>query len=164
MRVLDELCTESKLAKAEKGYCVPNFVVKLPSHREKLMQRVAEYARKQGYGTFSPGTFWKRHAEGVSYRDVEKVLDHLHEHKKVVRLNDGRFLTVEALDEIMEKVRALIVRKGHMTIEDGKHVLGYGRNRAVPVLDYLDSIGFTRRIGDERVLTSPDAHVGSLRR
>lgn len=155
-RLLNELCTEGKLTKSEKGYRVANFVAKFPSFREKLITRIVEYAKKQGFGTFSPGTFWKKYGQGVAYRDVEKVLDHLHAHKKLVRLNDGRFLTAEALEEIKERVRALIVRKGHLTIEDGKLVLGYGRNRAVPVLDYLDSIGFTLRVGDGRVLASAD--------
>jgi selenocysteine-specific elongation factor len=162
-RMLGELCDEGNLTKTKAGYRVPNFVVRLPLRREKLIERLVEYAKKQGYATFSAGTFWKRHGEGFSHRDVEKALDHLYVQKKLVRLNDGRFLTVEALKEIKEKVRALILRKGPLTIEGSKEVLGYGRNRAVPVLDYLDSIGFTHRIGDERVLSTEDRLIRNLR-
>jgi selenocysteine-specific elongation factor len=161
-RVLDELCAERKLERTEKGYSVTNFVVRFPSHREKLIARVIEFAEKQGYGTFSPGTFWKKYGEGLPYREVEKVFDHLHARRKLVRLNDGRFLTVDALSEIKERIRAVILRKGHLTIEDGKQVLGYGRNRAVPVLDFLDSIGFTQRIGEERVLVQADLQASGI--
>jgi selenocysteine-specific elongation factor len=153
-RMLGELCKEGKLTWTPKGYRVPNFVVKHPSFRERLIEHLVDFAKKQGYGTFSAGTFWKLHGEGIAHRDVEKVLDHLLAQKKLVQLNDGRFLTVEALKEIKEKVTALILRKGSLTIEDGKKLLGYGRNRAVPVLDYLDGIGLTCRMGDERVLMS----------
>ena len=58
----------------------------------------------------------------------------------------------QAFTEIKEKVRAFILRKGRLTLQDGEAILGYGRNRTVPVLDYLDSTGFTRRIGNDRVL------------
>ena len=58
-RMLGELCNEGKLTRTEKGYRIPNFVVKLPSHREKLVEKVVEFAKNQGYATFSAGTFWK---------------------------------------------------------------------------------------------------------
>jgi selenocysteine-specific elongation factor len=154
--MLRDLCEEKKLTMSEKGYRIPNLVVKHPSYRQKLIDQLVEFANTQGLGTFSAGTFWKRHGEGISHRDVEKVLDHLHAQKKLVRLNDDRFLTVEALKDIKEKVSDLILRKGSLTIEDGKELLGYGRKRALPVLDYLDTIGFTRHVGDERVLSPED--------
>lgn len=146
------------------GICrIPNSVAKLPLKREKLIEMVVEFSRKQGCVSFSVGTFWKRHGDGFEHRDVEKVLEHLYSQKKLVRLNDGRFLTVEALNEIREKVRALILRKGGLTIQDAKDVLGYGRNRAVPVLDYLDSTGFTQRVGQERHLCPEDHAKRSVR-
>jgi selenocysteine-specific elongation factor len=162
-RALGELCKEEKLTRTDKGYRVPNFVVKFPSYREKLIEKVVEFTKRQGYNTFTAGTFWKRHGEGISHREVEKVVDHLYAQKKLVRLNDNRFLTVEALEAIKEKVSALILRKGSLTIEDGKEILGYGRNRAVPLLDYLDSVGFTQRRGDKRVLRPEDSDVRSVR-
>lgn len=146
------------------GPCrIPNSVAKFPLKREKLIEMVVEFSKKQGCVSFSTGTFWKRHRDGFEHRDVEKVLESLYSQKKLVRLNDGRFLTVEALYEIKDKVRALIMRKGRLTIQDAKEVLGYGRNRAVPVLDYLDSIGFTQRVGEERHLCLEDHSERSVR-
>ncbi|MGO9567751.1 MAG: selenocysteine-specific translation elongation factor, partial [Desulfomonilaceae bacterium] len=126
-RLLGELCKEGKLVKTDAGYRIPNFVVKLPSHRERLVEKLVEFAKKQGYETFSAGTFWKIHGEGFEHREVEKVLDHLHAQKKLVRLNDGRFLTIEAMQEIKEKVTELILQKGSLTLQDSKVILGYGR-------------------------------------
>ena len=79
--------------------------------------------------SFSAGTFWKLHGESFTHREVEKVLDHLHAQKKLVRLKDGRYLTVEALQEIKQKVRELIQRKGSLTLQDGAAILGYGRSK-----------------------------------
>jgi selenocysteine-specific elongation factor len=118
------------------------------------VEKLVEFARDRGCATFSAGTFWKLHGEGFAHREVEKVLDHLHAQKKLVRLNDDRFLTAEAMQEIKEKVTELLLRKGSLAIQDCKEIFGYGRTRAIPVLDYLDSIGLTCRVGDVRILAS----------
>jgi selenocysteine-specific elongation factor len=57
---------------------------------------------------------------------------------------------------IKERVKNLIRSKGGLTIEDGKELLGYGRTVGIPVFEYLDSINFTRRKNDMRVLTDPE--------
>ncbi len=162
-QMLSELCKEGKFARTEKGYRILNFVVKPSLSREKLIEQLVEFAKKQGCGTFSAGTFWKHHGESIDHREIEKVLDHLHAQKKLIRLNDDRFLTVEALQEIKEKVRALILRKGSLTIQDSWEILGYGRSRAIAVFEYLDTMGLTSRVGDKRVLTGVTARVGSVR-
>jgi selenocysteine-specific elongation factor len=162
-RMIGELCTEGKLVRTDAGYRIPNFVVKLSSRRGKLLEMLLEFAKKRRYESFSAGTFWKLHGEVFEHREIEKVLDHLHAQKKLVRLNDDRFLTAEAMQEIKEKVTELILRKGSLTLQDSKEILGYGRTRGIPVLDYLDTSGLTCRIGDKRVLSGVGTHVRSER-
>jgi selenocysteine-specific elongation factor len=57
-----------------------------------------------------------------------------------------------AMEEIKEKVREKILQEGSLTLQGSKEVLGYGRTRGVAVLEHLDSIGLTYRVGDERFL------------
>jgi selenocysteine-specific elongation factor len=57
---------------------------------------------------------------------------------------------------IKERVKNLIRSKGGLTIEDGKELLGYGRTVGISVFEYLDSIKFTRRKDDMRILTDSD--------
>jgi selenocysteine-specific elongation factor len=57
------------------------------------------------------------------------------------------------MDQIKERVKSVIRDKGNLAVGDCKEVFGYGRTAGIPVLEYLDSIGFTRRQGNERVLT-----------
>ncbi len=74
---------------------------------------------------------------------------------RLIRLNDNRYLTPAALEEIKTKVSAVISERGVFVVEDLKEALGYGRTRGIPVLEYLDNIGFTIRIEQGRVLRSP---------
>lgn len=62
----------------------------------------------------------------------------------------------ETMARIRARVKSLIERKGVLKISDCKEVFGYGRTVGIPVLEYLDSIGFTvwdgeqRRLGQEK--------------
>jgi len=76
----------------------------------------------------------------------------LHTQKRLIRLNNRRFLTPDAMEAIKERVKNLIGLKGGLTIDDCKEVLGYGRTVGVPVFEYLDSIKFTQRKENVRVL------------
>lgn len=156
-RMLADLCKEGKLEKTEAGYRVPHLVVGLSSEREILGARLLEYARGQGCTTFGAGTFCKLHGKTFNLKEIQKLLDYLHARKKLVRLNDGRFLTREAMEEIKEKARDKILREGRLTLAGSKEILGYGRTRGVAVLEYLDSIGLTYRAGDERFLLADHA-------
>ena len=153
-RMLGELCVDKKLARTDVGYRIPDFVVTLPSQRARLVEKLREFASERGCVTFSPGTFKKLHGKNFLYSDIERAINHLHSQKKLVRLNDGRFLSTEAMEEIKEKIRGFILQKGSLTVLDSREIFGYGRTRAVPILDHLDSIGFTHRVGEERVLSS----------
>jgi len=153
-RMLHELCGEGKLVKADAGYRLPMLAATPVLQRGRLARMLTEFTKKQHYATFSAGTFWELYGDGISFREVKKIIDHLHAEKKLVRLNDGRYMATEAMQEIQEKVKELILRRGSLSIQDSREILGYGRTRAVPVLDYLDSIGLTCRMGEVRVLRS----------
>jgi selenocysteine-specific elongation factor len=153
-QILSDLCSERKLHKTDAGYRIPNFAAKHSLQREILVERLSHYARERGYFSFHAGSFWKLHSQTFDHKEVVKVLDHLHALKKLVRLSDDRFLSVEAMEEIKEKTTELLLQKGSATIKDFQDFLGFGRSRTVPILDYLDSINLTRRIDDKRVLAS----------
>jgi signal recognition particle receptor subunit beta len=163
-RMLRELCSEGKLLPTYGGYRIPEFSIRLPQNRAKFADQMLEYARNLGYVTFTARTFCELHWKSFNVGEIRDLLEYLRERKRLVRLKDRRYLTAEAMEEIKEKVRDLISRKGSLTIQDGWEILGYGRSRAVPVLEYLDSIGLTRRIEDARVLESETAPKFSSRR
>jgi selenocysteine-specific elongation factor len=150
--LLRTMIKEGKLIQVDGMVRIPNFTVGLSPEREKMTERLLNYARNLGYESFSAGFFCKLYGEVFDKGEVQKLLDHLHAQKRLIRLNNNRFLTLEALEEIKGKVREVILSKGSLTLLDIKEVFGYGRTQGIPVLEHLDTIGFTRRIGDERVL------------
>ena len=150
--MLAEICNEGKLIKSGGGFNIPGFSVKLSDEREGLINLSLDYARESGFVPFSADTFWRGHGRKVKKNEIQRLLDYLYSQKKIIRLNNRRNLGPQAMEQIKKRVKQLIKKNGRLTIGDCKEVLGYGRTVGVPVFEYLDSIGFTLRQGDERVL------------
>jgi selenocysteine-specific elongation factor len=56
------------------------------------------------------------------------------------------------MEEIKGKIRTFILQEGKITLAQSKELLGIGRMQTAPILEYLDKINFTMRVGDYRIL------------
>jgi selenocysteine-specific elongation factor len=155
-RMVSELLNEKKIIKTGGGFQVPDYTANLSSGREKLIVLLENYAQMSWLVPFSAHTFWTLHKKDYSLNEVQRMLDYLYLQKRLIRLNNRRFISHEAMAVIKERVKNLIRSKGGLTIEDGKELLGYGRTVGISVFEYLDSIKFTRRKDDMRILTDSD--------
>ena len=150
--MLAELCREGKLIKIGGGFQIRDLSAKLSKEQERLITLLLENAQHLGIIPFRADMFWKFHKKKFNKNEIQRLLDYLHNQKRLIRLNNGRFLTPRAMEQIKDRVRKVIMQKGRLTLADSKEILGYGRTVGVPVLEYLDAIGFTCRQENERVL------------
>lgn len=150
--MLAELCSEGKLIKSDGGFRIPDLSDKLSQKREKMIAMLLDYARESGLVPFNADTFWKHHKKRYNKSEIQRLLDYLHGQKKLIRLNNRRFMAPQAMEKIKMRVKAVIRRNGVFAIGDCKEAMGYGRMVGIPVLEYLDSIEFTYRQGDVRLL------------
>lgn len=151
-KMLSGLCHKKQLRKNGGGYQVPNLSTRITTQQENLAEVLLDHADKIGYRTFSVGGFCILNREKYQKNRVIKILHHLCEQEKITQLNDGHYISHQAMEQIKKDVEKTIVQKGSFNLNDSKEMLGYGRKRGIPVLEYLDEIGFTRREGDGRVL------------
>ncbi len=79
------------------------------------------------------------------------LLRALEEAGEIVRIGDF-FLTRAQADTVKERVRSAIESSGPKTVAEIRDLLGTSRKYAVPLCEWLDRTGVTRRQGDERVL------------
>ena len=150
--MLSRLVEGGEVVKKEGGFRLPNFSVSLSGERQTLVDMLLAYAEESGFVPFSADTFWKLHRRQHNKNELQRLLDYLHNQGRLIRLNNRRYMTPRAMEEIKKKTCNLIKGKGSIGIGDCKEIMGYGRTVGVPVLEYLDSIGFTRRDGDKRTL------------
>jgi selenocysteine-specific elongation factor len=69
----------------------------------------------------------------------------------LVKLSADIYYSARALAEMERKIRVFFVAREEMSVADLKDLFGISRRHAVPVLEYFDRAGVTRRLGDVRV-------------
>lgn len=141
----DALCREDEIVRHEGGFLLPNAETTFDAHREELIALLLEFARQSGLTPFSANSFWKVNQSRYDKGEISQLLNYLFSRKRLVRLNDKRFLSLEALEEIKSRVAHAIANRNFVTVNDCKELLGYGRWGGTHVLDYLNQIGFTVR-------------------
>jgi len=150
--LLDDLCCEDKIVKGKNGYHIPDFAALLTPKLNNLISLLLDYAKKSGITPFTEHAFWTFHNKRLPKKEIHNALNHLCFQSRLVYLKNDRYLSLESMEQIKVKVIDVINTKNTIKITDCKDILGYGRNIGIPVFEYLDSIGFTCRQGNKRVL------------
>ncbi|MBM3661058.1 MAG: selenocysteine-specific translation factor, partial [Actinobacteria bacterium] len=64
---------------------------------------------------------------------------------------DGTVFAASALASARDRVVALLAEKGTITVADVRDALGSSRKFTLPIVNWLDRNGVTRRRGDDRI-------------
>ncbi len=146
------LCGKGRLIRSQGGYTVPGFSITLTDDEERLKARLLGYAEQSGSVPFSVSRFC-RETEGPWNEDkVRRMSYFLHSLNLLVKLNNNRFISVRTMERIKTRVKGHILNHGSVCLADCQEITGNSRSTSVPVFEYLDSVGFTVRNGDLRIL------------
>ncbi len=97
---------------------------------------------------------------GLEHREVRAAISALIGRGLLVRLEEDRSLDTGAIGEIRAVVAAELRRRGRLRIADLTAVLGLSRSAVIPLMEYFDAVGFTRRVGHYRELGNGQAAEG----
>ncbi|MGD2151953.1 MAG: selenocysteine-specific translation elongation factor [Gemmatimonadales bacterium] len=92
---------------------------------------------------------------GVRADELLQCLKFLAEQGGLVAVTADLYLNPAALSEAKERVRTVLGRGGAASPSQLREVLGVSRKYLIPLLEYLDGSGFTRRTPEGRVLREP---------
>ena len=112
--MLAELCSEGKLIKTDGAFLIRNLSVKLSAEQERLINMLLDYTRKSGFVPFSAHTFWKLHKRRFNKNEIQRLLDYLHTQNRLICLNNRRFLTPQAIEQIKNRVEQVIRKNGSL--------------------------------------------------
>ena len=87
----------------------------------------------------------------VPVQAIDEILTLAANAGRVVQVLDTLYYTFEQMERIKEKLRGLFGARPFMASE-AKEALETSRKFIIPVLEYLDTTGFTSRIDDRRVI------------
>ncbi|MCI0532351.1 MAG: selenocysteine-specific translation elongation factor [candidate division Zixibacteria bacterium] len=88
----------------------------------------------------------------IQTEEEKEVLHFLVYSGQVVGVASDFFLPRQDFEKLTSEVKDLIQKEGKTTAGRVRDVLGSSRKLVIPLLEKLDALGITRRLGDERVL------------
>ena len=125
------------------------FKIQLSPKQESFLQRVEAELNK----TFINVPYSSDIASGLSVpvQAIDEILSTATHAGRVIKVLDTLYYTFDQMERIKEKLRELF-KDQPFTAGEAKEVLETSRKFIIPVLEYLDTTGFTSRLGDRRVI------------
>ncbi len=122
----------------------------LTQAERKLLEVLAE--KIEAGGVSPPETSELAAAAGTLAPAVPQLLALLRDQGRVAEINSQLYLAADVEAEIRSRVRAKLADGSSLTMAELRDLLGTTRKYAVPLGEYLDRAGVTRREGDTRRL------------
>jgi selenocysteine-specific elongation factor len=104
------------------------------------------------YGLTPPGLKELSDETGKKEKDLRDILNRLSFEKKVVKLRGDMYFHRDVIEDLKQKATSYLTAKKEMTPSDFKSVVDVSRKYMIPLLEYLDEIKLTIRVGDKRIL------------
>ncbi len=89
---------------------------------------------------------------GADRATVERIVTVLRQHKRLVRVEGGLLFHRDVVEQARQTLVEFLQREGRLESVKFKYLLDTTRKFAIPLLDYFDSMGVTRRAGNTRFL------------
>jgi selenocysteine-specific elongation factor len=90
-------------------------------------------------------------------RKLQQALRFLIDKGEIVEISKEIIVLHEVAEQMQNTIADFLSEKGSATASQLRQKIGTTRRVIIPVLEYLDRAGVTRRIGDERVLANKSA-------
>ena len=148
--VTDRLIKQKQLVGDGKRIARADFKPKLSANQRKLKDKIVEDHKKAGFQPPDPSAFANQAAGNASaLKDIFEVAC---AEGFLVRVTDDIFLHADADADMRARVTAKLAETpAGLTVADIRDLLGTTRKYAVPLCEFLDKTGLTKRNGDLRV-------------
>lgn len=145
-RMLEQLVEEEAVEKRNEYLHLPGFEIEKDARFQKVADIFAKNLEKAGYDflRYSQIDF-----AGIPEEIVTDVLGILLDEGAVVKINEEMYTLPGLMDRAKEKIEEKLKKDGMITIVEVRDMFQTSRKSAKPILEYMDSIKVTKRIGAE---------------
>jgi len=137
-----------------------NQRLSIPEHREtykpfenEQLAAVEQMFRRAGFNP--PGAGELINALGLQEEQALRLIRILLEHETLIRVQQDLIFHSDAINLARRILVEHLRKKGSLQSVDFKYLLNTTRKYAIPLLDYFDKVGLTRRVGYTRYLKTP---------
>ena len=148
---LNDLIRKEMVVQEESMVHLAGHQVALKADEEQLQKDINLWYKEKGL--FTP-TFKETMEFFADYpeKQVKGVIDLQLREGKLVKISETLYYSKETIEGLIEAVKEAINREGEIDAPGFKNLTGLTRKFSIPILEYLDRIKLTIRIGDKRIL------------
>jgi selenocysteine-specific elongation factor len=121
-------------------------IIRLPAHQIKLspaqQAKIEAYLKQLTENPYSPSPNIELEA------DLQNLLV---ERGQVVKTSGGVVFARSAYDDMVSRIMAHIRKNGKINVGEVRDMFGSSRKFVLPLLEHMDEVKLTRRVGDDRV-------------
>ncbi|KPK76045.1 MAG: hypothetical protein AMJ79_08550 [Phycisphaerae bacterium SM23_30] len=148
--MLARLKDDNRLTEKNNRWARPDFRPTIQYEDAPKLDQVENLVRKRLF--HPPGPEDISDSVQLPLAEVERLLRILVEHEKIIAVDKNLFFHTEAVEKSRRRLIDHIQTEGPMESVKFKYLLDTTRKYAIPLLDYFDRIGLTRRVGYTRHL------------
>ncbi len=155
--VTDRLLSTKRLVGDGRRIARSDFKPKLTANQRKLKDAIVEEHRAAGFTPPEPKGYTARAGSMGTVKDIFEVAC---AEGFLVRVSDEVYLHADSAAEMRRRLEERLATGAGLTVAEIRDLLGTTRKYAVPVCEYLDRAGVTKRIGDARVAAGKENRPG----
>ena len=121
---------------------------------ERLLAQFAEGEGEASAGAEVLSVARAAAAAGLEPREAQRMIASLVREKRLVRVGEDLYYPPERLEPLLRRLTQAMEAAGQMTLAEARDLLGTSRKFAQALLEHMDSVGLTLRVGDARRLRS----------
>ncbi len=150
---VDRLIQQKRVTGNLRRIARTDFKPKLSNNQLRLKDKMIATYRDAGFQPPDVASFAPQ--AGGNAANLKDLLDVCVAEGQLVRISDDIYLHIDAEAEMRRRLAEKLAGGGPgLTVAEIRDLLGTTRKYAVPLCEYLDAAGVTRREGDLRVLAS----------
>jgi selenocysteine-specific elongation factor len=147
---IKKLLTCKKLLENKNCIALPTHTETFDTAQQKLIQAVEKLLQDNLFNPPKPEEIAQ--ITQISPEQVNKTIRILVEQQRIARVDKDLYFHIEAVEEAKKRLTEHIEQNGLLESVKFKYLLDTSRKFAIPLLDYMDKIGVTRRLGNTRYL------------
>ena len=149
--LLQQMKSVERIRLNDKGIKLTAHKPKLSASEKKLLDGIVD---KYQHAGFQPPTVKEcLQIDPKQEPRIKKLIDLAAANELLVHISHDLFLHADAEKQMRQTLSENMIDSDGLSIAEIRNLLSTSRKYAVPLCEYLDRIGFTKRVGDLRVLT-----------
>ncbi len=153
-KILEDLVNGKHIDAAREGVTIKGRAAQTTEAQKSTKEKIENIFLEAG---FSPPTLSQAEEQGRDPKTARQMISLLIEEGTLIKISPTLAYHKNHLEQAFQKIRNHFSKVEKLGVGDLKTVLDVSRKHAVPLLEYFDKIGFTIRVGDNRVLKEKTA-------